>query len=62
MGNDVNQSPGTSPSKAINDNSKNSWIGGTPAGITDPKKALADSPTKHPLPAPHAGEMGPAKK
>lgn len=37
----------TSPSKAIQDNVNNNW--GQQKGTTDPKQALADKHTNHPV-------------
>jgi hypothetical protein len=49
---EVKQSPATSPSKAINDMSKQSWKGGVNHGTQSVKDALKSSPTKHPLSKP----------
>jgi hypothetical protein len=49
---EIKQSPGSSPSKAINDNAKKNWKGGLDHGSTDAKGILGQAHNKHPLPTP----------
>jgi len=56
MADKLNQSPGSSPSKAIDDNAKRNWKGGLDHGVTNAGQALSGSYNKHPVSVPKGGK------